>query len=140
MAASTYVIFNIKYIADNIDCFSKKLESLFSWWIFYMLVWLAQNCACLDLRNQKISLRSNKHFPVPRFYELIALNQDQVLRCKLYITDIHWINSMNIFPKLPIHSLFAFYKYLQQPPNSLLVYKYTFLYQRGLSENSESFG
>ena len=130
LAATKYVIFNVNYVVDSIDYFLKNWNL---WCIFYMFAWLAQNCAYLDLSNQKISLRSNKDFPVLRFYELIAFNQDQVLSCQLYITDIHWINSMNIFSKLPTHSLFALYKYLQQPPNSLIVSKYTSLYQMGHS-------
>ena len=44
----------------------------------------------LDLRNQKIALRSNKHLSVARFYERIAANPDQAqLMCQLNITDIH---------------------------------------------------
>ena len=88
---------------------------------FDVLPWPRWDCTCLELRNQKISLCSSKHLSVARFYKLIAANPGQVqLMCQLNITDVQWMTSVNIFPMLPIQTLFALYKWLQGSSNSVL--------------------
>ena len=107
---------------------------------FDVLAWARRDSACLELRNQKISLCSNKHLSVARFYEQIAANPGQVqLMCKLNITDVQWMTSVNIFPKLPIQKPFALYKWLQESSNSVLVYKYTILHQIIHPDSSKTF-
>ena len=110
-----YAFCNVKYIAENIHCSFKKLDfvSISLRWILMRLHDQDLIVLVLDPRNQKISLRSNKHLSVAHFYERTAANPDQVqLMCQLNITDIQWMYSLNIFPKLPTQTPFALYKWL----------------------------
>ena len=136
---------NTQFVISNIP----RKSLFFQNWTFFsislrctfdVLAWPRRDCARLELRNQKISLCSNKHLSVARFYEQIAANPDQVqLMCQLNITDVQWITSMNIFPKLPIQTPFTLYKWLQESSNSVLVYKYTILHQIIHPERSKTF-